>query len=35
MFRTHVADLETVRDAFAEYAVDNRAFLERHDWERV
>ncbi|GGK56940.1 hypothetical protein Ppa06_15150 [Planomonospora parontospora subsp. parontospora] len=35
MFRTHVADLETVQDAFAEYAVDNRAFLERHDWERV
>ncbi|GIH74689.1 hypothetical protein [Planobispora longispora] len=35
MFRTHVPELKTVRTAFAEYAVDNRAFLERHDWKPV
>ncbi|MGV9779011.1 hypothetical protein [Streptosporangium sp. NPDC003464] len=35
MFRTHVPDLETVQDAFAEYATGGRAFLDRHDWSRV
>ncbi|WP_433253072.1 hypothetical protein ACQPYK_08980 [Streptosporangium sp. CA-135522] len=35
MFRTHVPDLETVQDAFTEYATGGRAFLERHAWSRV
>ncbi|MFJ2031197.1 hypothetical protein [Streptosporangium sp. NPDC087985] len=35
MFRTHVPDLGTVQEAFAEYATGGRAFLERHDWARV
>ncbi|MFI6452866.1 hypothetical protein ACIBF6_15050 [Streptosporangium amethystogenes] len=32
MFRTHVPDLEAVQTAFVEYAMGERAFLERHDW---
>ncbi|MET8332136.1 hypothetical protein ABZV14_15170 [Streptosporangium canum] len=35
MFRTHVSDLETVQDAFTEYATGGRAFLDGHDWRRV
>ncbi|GAA3121161.1 hypothetical protein [Streptosporangium carneum] len=35
MVRTHVPDLEAVQDAFSEYATDDRAFLERHEWRRV
>ncbi|GAA3154597.1 hypothetical protein GCM10010466_51940 [Planomonospora alba] len=35
IYRTHVEDLKTVQEAFAEYAVDNRAFMERHDWKRI
>ncbi|MDP9846239.1 hypothetical protein [Streptosporangium lutulentum] len=35
MFRTHVAELEAVQDAFTEYATGERAFLERHEWSRV
>ncbi|MFI6508344.1 hypothetical protein ACIBCT_12115 [Streptosporangium sp. NPDC050855] len=35
MFRTHVADLSAVQDAFTEYATGVRAFLDRHDWQPV
>ncbi len=35
MFRTHVPDLEAVQTAFIEYAMGERAFLERHDWRLV
>ncbi|WP_433329632.1 hypothetical protein [Spirillospora sp. CA-294931] len=33
MYRTRVDDLEEVRRAFEEYALDDRAFLDRHRWE--
>lgn len=33
LYRTHLADLDDVRTAFHEYATDDRAFLERHDWD--
>ncbi|MFC4536895.1 hypothetical protein [Sphaerisporangium dianthi] len=35
LLRTHTADLEVVREAFAEYATGGRAFLDHHDWHRV
>lgn len=35
MLRTHVSGIETVQRAFAEYAVGERAFLDRHRWQRV
>ncbi|MEU4829068.1 hypothetical protein [Streptosporangium sp. NPDC023615] len=35
MFRTHVADLAAVQDAFVEYATGGRAFMDRHDWRPV
>ncbi|WP_248963224.1 hypothetical protein [Sphaerisporangium perillae] len=35
LLRTHAASLAEVQDAFAEYATGERAFLDRHEWQRV